>query len=96
MFDRGTFFRILLMCFIFLAPLHSLIAARLGFSIYPVLALAFLLSLMMSMPNVFSRQSAARWLTTENALMLCYCAVLLPKLQTARDLNTFAGAVAVP
>ncbi|HEY9194261.1 MAG TPA: hypothetical protein VIO81_15435 [Methyloversatilis sp.] len=96
MSDRGVFFHSLLLCFIFLAPLHSLIAAHLGFSIYPALALAFLLSLMVSMPNGSSGRSMVRWLTAENALMLCYCAVLLPKMQTANDLHTFAGAVVVP
>jgi hypothetical protein len=94
--DANILFRIMLIAFVFLAPLHSLIKAHIGFSIYPFLALGLLLLLSLSWIRLDSGRSARLWRDPGNLLMMCLVALLAPKMQTASDMSTFAGAIVVP
>lgn len=86
----------MLFAFVFLAPLHSLIKAHIGFSIYPSLALGLLLFLTLSWMRLDADRRARVWTDPGNLLMLCLVVLLAPKMQTMSDMSTFAGAIVVP
>jgi len=92
----GAIFRFLVIAFIFLAPLHSLVKAYLGFSIYPILALGLVSLLGVAGRGTKNKENVGLWCEPGNFLMLALVMLLAPKMQTLGDLRTLAGAIVVP